>query len=125
MKENDLSGLIVDICLNIHKKLGPGLFESTYEEILVYELSNNGISFSRQVPIPVFWKNIKMNIGFRADLIIENKLILEIKSTEHLAPVHYKQLLTYLKLTDIRLGLLINFNEALIKDGIRRVVNGY
>ncbi|TVQ00856.1 MAG: GxxExxY protein [Balneolaceae bacterium] len=125
MKENDLSGLIVDICLNIHKKLGPGLFESIYEEILVYELANNGISFSRQVPIPVFWKNIKLNIGFRADLIIENKLILEIKSTEHLAPVHYKQLLTYLKLTDIRLGLLINFNEALIKDGIRRVVNGY
>jgi GxxExxY protein len=95
------------------------------EEILTHELGDSGLSFTRRHPIPVYWKNKKMNIGFKADLIVENQLVIEIKSVEQIAPVHYKQLLTYLKLTDIRLGLLVNFNEALIKDGIKRVVNGY
>jgi GxxExxY protein len=95
------------------------------EEILTHKLGDSGLSFTRRHPIPVYWKNKKMNIGFKADLIVENQLVIEIKSVEQIAPVHYKQLLTYLKLTDIRLGLLVNFNEALIKDGIKRVVNGY
>lgn len=125
MKENRLSGLIVNSCFNIHKELGPGLFESVYEEILAYELTSAGLLVQRQKAIPVYWKNLKMNIGFKADLIVENQIVIEIKSIEQMAPVHYKQLLTYLKLTNIRLGLLVNFNEALIKDGIKRVVNGY
>lgn len=123
MTENQLSEKILDICFLIHRGLGPGLFESVYEEILSYELSKAGIFYRRQVPIPVYWDDNKMNIGFKADLIIENKVIIEIKSIEQMAMVHYKQVLTYLRLTDIKLGLLINFNEGLLKEGIRRVVN--
>jgi GxxExxY protein len=123
MRENDLSKIVVNTCFNIHKELGPGLFESVYEEILAYELGQKGIEFERQKPLPVFWKAKKMDIGFRADLIVERKLIVEIKSIEAIAPVHSKQLLTYLRLTDIKLGLLVNFNEALIKDGIKRIAN--
>jgi GxxExxY protein len=123
MTENELSKIIVDICFQIHTKLGPGLFESVYEEILYYELNKINLHVERQSPIPVVWNDIKMEQGFRADLIIENKVIIEIKSIEAIAPVHQKQLLTYLKLTNIKLGLLINFNEALIKNGIRRIVN--
>ncbi len=89
-----------------------------------FELIRSGLEIKRQHPIPVYWQNQRMNIGFRADLIINNQLIIEIKSVEQMAPVHYKQLLTYLKITDLKLGLLINFNEALLKDGIRRVANG-
>ncbi len=125
MRDNELTGVVVDKCIHIHKDLGPGLFESVYEEILIYELKRVGISCKQQVPIPVIWKDVKMNIGYRADLILEDKLIVELKSIDKLAPVHYKQILTYLKLMKMRLGLLINFNEVLLKDGIRRVVNGY
>lgn len=124
MTINQLSGKVINISYNIHTHLGPGLFESVYEEILCYELENEGFYIKRQHPIPVYWKEKKMNIGFKADIIVENNLIIEIKSIDQMAPVHYKQLLTYLKLTDIKLGLLINFNEAFIKNGIRRVVNG-
>ncbi len=123
MTENELSKIIVNTCYNIHIKLGPGLLESVYEEILYYELINQGLKVERQKAIPVVWKDIKMKIGFRADLIVENKVVVELKSVEVIAPVHPKQLLTYLKLTDIKLGLLINFNEKLIKDGITRIVN--
>lgn len=105
------------------QELGAGLFESVYEEILTYELSSMGLKIERQKPIPVYWKNIKMDLGFKTDLIIENKVIIEIKSIESIAPVHKKQLLTYLKITDFKLGLLINFNEALLKNGVTRVVN--
>ena len=108
----------------IHSKLGPGLFESVYEEILYYELKQANLQTHRQKEIPVIWKEIKMEQGFRADLVVEDKIIIEIKSVENLAPVHYKQLQTYLKLTKIKLGLLVNFNEALIKNGIKRIVNG-
>ena len=97
--------------------------ESVYEEVLSYELLNLGLKIKRQQGISVIYKDIKMELGFRADIILENKIIIEIKSIESLAAVHFKQLLTYLKLTDLKLGLLINFNEALIKDGIKRVVN--
>lgn len=123
MNENDISKIIVDCCFKIHKELGPGLLESVYEEVLAYELFNIGLKIERQKGIPVVYNNLKMDLGFRADLIVENKVIIELKSIEAIAPVHIKQLLTYLKLTGLKLGLLINFNEALLKDGIKRVVN--
>ena len=123
MRENELSKIIVDVAFKIHTKLGPGLLESVYEEILFYELQELGLQVNRQKGIPVIWNETKMDIGFRADLIIENKVIIELKSVEVLAPVHPKQLLTYLKITGLKLGLLINFNEVLIKDGITRIVN--
>jgi len=123
MTENEISKLVVDLCFKIHKQYGPGLFESVYEEIFCYEWRKNRIPFTRQQGIPLVHEEIKMEAGFRADFIIDNKVIIELKSIEALAPVHYKQLLTYLKLTNIKLGLLINFNVDLIKDGMHRVVN--
>ena len=123
MTENDIAQIIVNTAYDIHVKLGPGLLESVYEEIMHHELTKRGLQVDRQRAIPVFWDNIKMDIGFRADLIVENKVIIELKSVESIAPVHHKQLLTYLRITDKRLGLLINFNEKLIKDGITRIVN--
>ncbi len=123
MTENQLSRIIVDTCYQIHVELGPGLFESVYEEILNYELIQKGLNVSRQQAVPVVWRDIKMDQGFRADLIVENKVLIEIKSVQAIAPVHQKQVLTYLKLTGLKLGLLINFNEALIKNGITRIVN--
>lgn len=123
MDENELSKIIVDCCYKIHTKLGAGLFESVYEEILCYELFKNKIEFEKQKIIPVVYDEIKFDIGFKADIIVENKVIIEIKSIEQLAPVHHKQLLTYLKLTGLKLGLLVNFNTNLIKDGIKRIAN--
>ena len=108
MTENELSKIIVNTCFDIHVKLGPGLLESVYEEILYYELVKQGLQVDRQKPIPVVWDELKMNIGFRADLIVESKVIVELKSVEIIAPVHPKQLLTYLKITGLKLGLLIN-----------------
>ena len=123
MTENELSKIIVDCCFKIHTKLGPGLLESVYEEILTYELEKTGLGIKRQQGLPVVYDELKMDLGFCADIIVEDKVIIELKSVEAIAPVHLKQLLTYLKITGVKLGLLINFNEALIKDGIRRVVN--
>ena len=123
MTENELSKIIVDTCYRIHVALGPGLFESVYEEILSFELQEQGLQVARQQAIPVVWKEIKMEQGFRADLIVENKVLIEIKSVEAIAKVHQKQVLTYLKLTGLKLGLLINFNESLIKNGITRIVH--
>lgn len=123
MTENKLSTIIVNKAYEIHVKLGPGLLEAVYEEILHYELKKEGLSVERQKIIPVIWDDLKMDIGFRADLIVEDMVIIEIKSVETISPVHPKQLLTYLKITDMKLGLLINFNERLIKNGITRIVN--
>lgn len=123
MHENDLSKIIVDCCYKIHTELGPGLLESLYEEVLCYELKINSLNFERQVDIPIKYKSINFETGFRADIIVEDKLILELKSVESIMAVHKKQLLTYLKLTGLKLGLLINFNENLIKNGITRIVN--
>ena len=123
MTENKLSTIIVNKAYEIHVKLGPGLLEAVYEEILHYELKKEGLSVERQKIIPVKWDDLKMDIGFRADLIVEDMVIIEIKSVETISPVHPKQLLTYLKITDMKLGLLINFNERLIKNGITRIVN--
>jgi GxxExxY protein len=123
MHETEISGLVVDTAIAIHRGLGPGLLESVYESVLAYELRKRGLEVHRQVGIPVLWEEVKLDIGFRADLIVEHKVIVEVKSIEAVAPVHTKILLTYLRLADIRLGLLLNFNEELMKDGIHRVVN--
>jgi GxxExxY protein len=123
MTENELSALIVDLCYRIHKQYGSGLFESVYEEIFCYEWSKNGIGFKRQHAVPLVHESIKMDIAFRADLIIDDKVIVEFKSVEELARIHYKQVQTYLRLTGMKLGLLVNFNVPLIKDGIHRIVN--
>lgn len=123
MSENELSKIIVDTCYKIHIKLGPGLLESVYENILSYELTNAGLTIERQKGLPVFWDGLVMDIGFRADLIVQNKVIVELKSIEKIMPVHQKQMLTYLRVTGLKLGLLVNFNEALIKNGITRIVH--
>lgn len=123
MTENEISKIVVDIAYKVHTKIGPGLLESVYEEIMFCEIKNYGLMVERQKAIPVIWKEKQLEIGFRADLIVENKVIIELKSVEEIAPVHYKQVLTYWKLTNLKLGLLINFNEYLIKDGIKRIVN--
>ena len=123
MHENQIAKIVLDICFNIHRKLGPGLLESVYEEVLCYELTKFGLSFTRQQPLPVIWENVKMQIGFRADVIVESKVIIELKSVEKMARVYPKILLTYLKISSLKLGLLINFKEALLKDGITRLVN--
>jgi GxxExxY protein len=112
------------ICIKIHKILGPGLLESVYEEVLVYELKKLGLTVVRQTGIPVIYEAIRLDIGFKTDSVIDNKVILELKSVETVLPVHKKQLLTYLKLTHMKLGLLINFNENLMKSGITRIANG-
>ena len=124
MTENEIAKVVVDAAFHIHVKLGPGLLESVYETVLAYELERRGLRVVRQQPIPVVYDNLKFDEGFRADLIVEDKLIVELKSVETIHPVHKKQLLTYLRLADRRLGLLINFGEALIKDGITRIANG-
>ncbi|MCB0515042.1 MAG: GxxExxY protein [Chitinophagales bacterium] len=123
MNENEIAKIIVNSCYKIHTTLGPGLLESVYEETLNYELAKESLLVERQKGIPVFYDNLKMDLGFRADLIVEKKVIVEIKSIETVAPVHQKQLLTYLKITGLKLGILVNFNEVLIKNGIQRIVN--
>ena len=123
MNENEVAKEIVDVAFKIHSTYGPGLLESVYEAIMVHELTKRGLRVSRQQPIPLIHEDIRMGIGFRADLIVGAKVVVEIKSIEAIGPVHKKQLLTYLRLADKRLGLLINFNVELIKNGISRVVN--
>jgi GxxExxY protein len=123
MHENDISEIIRDCCFKIHRNLGPGLLESVYEKILIYEISQYNLSVERQKSIALTYGDITLQTGFRADVIVEEKLILEIKSIETLLPVHSKQLLTYLKISNLKLGLLINFNIRLMKDGIIRIVN--
>ena len=124
MTENEIAKIIVDVAYHVHKRLGPGLLESVYETVLAYELKKRGLRVERQVPVAIVYDEIKFDEGFRADLIVEDKVIAELKSVENVVPVHKKQLLTYLRLTDKRLGLLINFGSELIRDGISRVVNG-
>ena len=123
MTENEFSSHIVGAALKIHKALGPGLLESTYEECLFYELRNRGLVVQKLKPLLLIYEDVKLEIGYRIDLYVENKVIVEIKSVEALNDVHLAQILTYLKLSNCKLGLLINFNVALIKNGIKRVVN--
>jgi GxxExxY protein len=124
MHPNEISAAIIDTAINIHRRLGPGLLESVYRTILAYELRKRGLKVETEVPIPVVWESVHLDVGFRADLIVEGTVILELKSIEAIAKVHKKQLLTYLRIADKRLGLLINLGQELLKDGIHRVVNG-
>jgi GxxExxY protein len=118
----DLTGKIVDCAIIVHRLLGPGLLESAYEECLYYELTVNGISALKQVPMPLVYKDKKLELGFRLDLLIEEKVIVEVKSVEVLNPVHQAQVMTYLKLSGCRIGLLINFNVQFLKEGIKRII---
>lgn len=124
MDENEIGKIIVDLAITVHRELGPGLLESVYETILAHKLNINGLQYKRQAPIAITYNNLTFDEGFRADLIVENKVIIEIKCIEKLHNAHKKQLLTYLRLANIKLGYLLNFSEALMKDGIVRTVNG-
>ena len=124
MQENSLSERIIGCCIAVHQQLGPGLLESVYEEALAYELNKVRLTCERQKEIPVDYRDIRLNIGFPADIIVEDQVLTELKSVDTLLPIHHKQVLTYLKLCNLKLGLLVNFNTLLIKDGIKRIVNG-
>jgi GxxExxY protein len=124
MNENEIGAIVIDCAVKVHMRLGPGLLESVYETVLAYELERRGLSVERQVPVPIFYDDIRFEEGFRADLIVDGKVILELKSVEHVTNAHKKQLLTYLRLTGMKVGYLLNFGEALMKDGITRSING-
>ena len=124
MTEDEISRIVFDSALKVHKTLGPGLLESSYEECLFYELKKTGLKVEKQKPLPLIYEEVKLEVGYRIDIVIEDKFIVEIKSVEALNEVHLAQLLTYLKLSDCKLGLLINFNVKLLKEGVTRVING-
>ena len=124
MTENEISRIVFESALKVHKTLGPGLLESAYEECMFYELKKSNLKVEKQKALPLIYEEVKLDVGYRIDIIVEDKFIVEIKSVEALNDVHLAQLLTYLKLSDCKLGLLINFNVKLLKDGVRRVVNG-
>lgn len=125
MTENMLSSMIIGAAIEVHKQLGPGLLESSYETCLAYELRQKGLQIQTQVILPLEYKSVKLDAGYRIDILVENKIIVEIKSVEELADIHTAQILTYLKLKNLRLGLLINFNSLKVVDGVKRIVNGY
>ncbi|TVR89846.1 MAG: GxxExxY protein [Saprospirales bacterium] len=125
MKENTISGKVIGAAIEVHKQLGPGLLEKTYQHCLFHELRRRGISVRKEVPLPVVYKGEKLDLGYRIDLLVGDKVIVEVKAVEALAPIHTAQVLTYLKLKEKKLGLLINFNTLLLKNGIQRVLNGY
>lgn len=122
---NDITGAVVDAAIEIHRALGPGLLESAYEELLAFELIDRGLAVDRQVMVPFSWKGRKVEYGFRVDLLVERKVIVELKSIERLAPIHARQVLTYLRLLELRHGLLLNFGAYRMIDGVQRVVNGF
>ncbi len=124
MDENPIGRIVVDAALTVHRQLGPGLLETVYEVVLAGELRDRGLAVERQVPISIEYRGFKFDEGFRADILVEGKVILELKSVEAVNNAHRKQLLTYLKLTGMKLGYLLNFGEGLMKDGITRIVNG-
>jgi GxxExxY protein len=122
MTENEISQIVIGFAIKVHQKLGPGLLESAYSHCLLYELNREGLYTEREKPLPLIYEEIKLECGYRADLIVEGKVVIEAKSVEALNQIHFAQLLTYLKLADCKLGLLINFNVLRVKDGIKRVV---
>jgi GxxExxY protein len=122
MTEDELSNIVIGLAIKVHKNLGPGLLESSYKECLYYEINKAGLKVEKEKPMPLIYEEVKLDIGYRLDIIVENKLIIEIKSVEVLNDVHLAQILTYLKLSNSKLGLLINFNVKLLKDGIKRVI---
>ncbi len=123
-RENEISGIILNAAITVHRKLGPGLLESVYERVLEYELKRRGLIVERQKPIAIEYEDLVIKDSFRADLVVEDKVIVELKSVERVEKVHKKQVLTYIRLADMRLGLLINCGAPLLKDGIFRIVNG-
>ena len=123
MHEDDISYKIIGAAIEIHKTVGPGLLESAYENALAFDLKEMGFNVKQQVPMPFIYKNVKQDIGYRIDLVVNNKVIIEVKSIETLAPVHFAQTLTYLRLSGLKLALLINFNSKMLKDSIHRIVN--
>jgi GxxExxY protein len=123
MTENEISYKIIGVALELHKNVGPGLLESVYENALYFDLKEAGLNVACQVPMPFVYKEVKMEVGYRIDIIVESKVLIEVKSIETLAPVHYAQTLTYLKLSDLKLGLLINFNVKKLKESIHRIAN--
>lgn len=125
MTENELARIAVDAMVEVHRELGPGLLENSYEHCLAFELRSRGLEVQQQVMLPVHYKGTRLDLGYRIDLWLEEKLIIEVKAVEELHPVHWAQVLTYLKLTTNKLGLLVNFNEKLVRDGIRRIANGF
>jgi GxxExxY protein len=124
-EENRIAREVVDAALKLHRHFGPGVYESVYEPVLIYELNKRSLTTRQQTPVPLIYEGITFDIGFKNDVVVNGLVILELKSVEKLEPVHFKQLLTYLRLTGLRLGLLINFGENLLKDGIHRVVNDH
>ena len=122
---NEITGAIVDTAIEIHKRLGPGLLESVYRKVLAYELRKRGFEVKEEWPIPVDWDEVRLEVGFRADLIVNSEVLVELKSIEKISPVHKKILLTYLRISDRRIGLLINFGEEVLKSGIHRIANNY
>jgi GxxExxY protein len=125
MNENEISKIVVDAGLKVHRTLGPGLLESAYEACLYHELCSRHLQVEKQKPLPLIYEGVILEAGYRIDLLVENKLIIEIKSADSLHPLHEAQLLTYLKVSNCKLGLLMNFNTVLFKDGVRRYINGY
>jgi GxxExxY protein len=123
MTENEIGKIVVDCAYKVHKELGPGLLESTYEACMMYELNEAGLKAESQKALPVIYKDVKLNVGYRIDILVENKIIIELKSVEALNNVHMAQIITYLKLSDCKLGYLINYNVKYFKEGIKRVVN--
>jgi len=123
MTENEIGTLVIESALEVHRELGPGLYEIVYETALAYELTQRGLSVERQVAVPLEYKGIRFDEGFRADIIVERRVLLELKSLEQIAKVHHKQVFTYLKLLDLRLGYLLNFGAPLMREGISRIVN--
>lgn len=123
MTENEISSLVIGAAIDVHKQLGPGLLESSYEICLAYELKQKGLEVNTQVPLPIIYKKVNLETGYRIDLLIEKKVIIEVKAVEEFSNIHLAQILTYLKLSELKLGLLLNFNVAKMTEGIKRVVN--
>ena len=125
MENNILTGIVVDSCIKIHTAVGPGCYEKVYEEILCYEFEKKGLSFLRQITLPITYESLLVKDAYKIDILLEDKIIIEIKSVEHLLPVHYKQVTTYLKLMNLKNGILLNFKVDLMKEGIHRVFNNF
>ena len=124
MTENEISNKVIGLALEVHKALGPGLLQNAYKECLYYEIARSGLTVEKEKAMPLVYKEVKLECGYRIDLLVENKLVIELKSVDALNDVHLAQTLTYLKIGDYKLGLLINFNVSKLKDGIKRVING-
>ena len=124
-RTNFLTEKIIGCAIEVHKAIGPGLLESAYEECLCYELAQNGLTFERQVPLPVVYKGVKLDCGYKLDIIVENIVIIELKAVDRIIAIHEAQLLSYLRMLDLRVGLILNFHSSVLKEGIKRIVNRF